>query len=115
MLWEERPNGNSPDQELYQYYSKLAKIRKENKVLRTAEVQFEAVDSEPKVVIVKREDENGKIYTVLNTSQTAKEINLKLKNEVRAIDLLSGKEYQSDSEELRLKLEGYSTEILKIN
>ena len=115
MLWEERPNGNSPDQELYQYYSKLAKIRKENKVLRTAGVQFEAVDSEPKVVIVKREDENGKIYTVLNTSQTAKEINLKLKNEVRAIDLLSGKEYQSDSEELRLKLEGYSTEILKIN
>ena len=66
-------------------------------------------------MIVKREDKNGKIYTVLNAAQTAKEINLKLKNEVQAVDLLSGKKYQSDSKELRLKLEAYSAQILKIN
>lgn len=31
MIWQERPNGNQPDQELYKYYSKLASIRKKMK------------------------------------------------------------------------------------
>lgn len=114
MIWAERPNGNRPDQDLYQYYSKLAKIRKENKVLRTAGVEFETIESEPNVVVVKRKDKNGEIYTVLNAAQTAKEINLKLENKDQILDLLTGKEYQSNSGELKLKLDGYSAEILKI-
>lgn len=63
MIWEERENGNKPDFDLYNYYSKskLAKIRENNKVLRTGDVDFETIEAEPELVIIKRKDENGEI------------------------------------------------------
>jgi glycosidase len=114
MLWEERPNGNQPDRDLYQYYSKLAEIRKENEVLRTAGVKFETVSAEPEVVIVKREDENGRIYTVLNAADVEKNIQLEIENTDQITELLTGEQYQFDSGQLKLKLDAFSAKILKI-
>ncbi len=114
MLWEERPNGNQPDRELYQYYSKLAGIRKENEVLRTAGVEFETIESEPKVVIIKRKDKNGKIYTVLNAADVTKNIQLEIENADQITELLTEEEYQFDSDQLKLKLDAFSAKILKI-
>jgi glycosidase len=114
MIWEERPNGNHPDQDLYNYYSKLAKIRKENKVLRTAGVKFETLGEEAKVVIVKRKNKYGEVYTILNAAQKEKEINLEFENEKHIIDLLTDEKYQLKTRELKLKLDAYSAKILKI-
>ncbi|MFW5961764.1 MAG: alpha amylase N-terminal ig-like domain-containing protein [bacterium] len=114
MIWEERPNGNQPDQDLYQYYSKLANIRRENEVLRTAGVEFETLETESEVVIVKREDENGKIYTVLNAADTEKNIKLEIDNTEQIMELLTEEEYKVDSGQLKLKIDAFSAKILKI-
>ncbi len=114
MIWKERPNGNRPDHELYHYYSKLASIRQENEVLRTAGVEFASLKSESKVVIIKREDKNGKIYTVLNASDRAKNIKLEIENATQIIELLTEKEYHFDSDQIKLELDAFSVKILKI-
>jgi glycosidase len=114
MLWEERPNGNQPDQKLYQYYSKLASIRKENEVLRTSEVEFKTLESEPKIVIVKRKDKNGEIYTILNAADAEKNIKLELENTNQILELLTGKEYKVEAGQLKLKMDAFSAKILKI-
>ena len=114
MIWEERPNGNSPDQKLYQYYSKLARIRKENRVLRTAGVKFKTLEAEPEVVVVKREDENAKIYTILNAADKAKNIKLEIENNGQIVELLTGKKYKISGGQLKLKMDSYSAQILKI-
>ncbi|MFN2340166.1 MAG: alpha amylase N-terminal ig-like domain-containing protein [Halanaerobium sp.] len=114
MLWEERPNGNQPDLELYDYYSKLAKIRADNKVLRTAGVEFETIESEPELVIVKRKDKNGEIYTVLNASDLEKRIKLEIENADQVKELLKDEEYQINSGQLNLKIDAFSAKILKI-
>ena len=114
MLWKERPDGNKPDMELYQYYSKLASIRRENEVLRTAGVEFEAIESEPKVVIVKRKNKDGKIYTVLNTAESEKIIRLEIAKIDSITELLTEEEYQVNSGQLELKIGAFSAKILKI-
>ena len=114
MLWEERPNGNQPDLKLYDYYSQLAEIRENNEVLRTAGVEFETINSEPEVVILKRENENGKIYTVLNAADVEKSIKLEIENADQITELLTEEEYQINSGQLELKIGAFSAKILKI-
>ncbi len=114
MLWEERPNGNQPDLRLYDYYSKLAEIRENNEVLRTAGVEFETIKSEPKVVIIKREAINARIFTVLNAADSEKNIKIEINNTSQIEELLTGEQYQIDSGKLELKLDAFSAKILKI-
>ena len=102
------------DLKLYDYYSQLAEIRDNNEVLRTAGVEFETIKSEPKVVIIKREDKNGKIFTILNAADSEKNIKLEINNRSQIEELLTGEQYQIDSGKLELKLNAFSAEILKI-
>ncbi|RAK05243.1 glycosidase [Halanaerobium saccharolyticum] len=114
MIWQKRPNGNQPDQELYEYYSKLASIRKENEVLRTSGVEFETLGSEPKIVIVKRKDKNDEIYTILNAASEEKTLQLVIEDAEQVIELLTEEKYKVDNGQLKLKLDSFSAKILKI-
>lgn len=114
MIWKQRPNGSRPDKELYKYYSKLAEIRKNNEVLRTAGVSFEVPANNKKVIILKRENKDAKIYTILNANAELKEVSLNVNSKDSVKELISENVYQVKNNKITLKLPAFSAKILKI-
>ncbi|WP_010136924.1 glycoside hydrolase family 13 protein [Ochrovirga pacifica] len=73
--------------QLYNYYQKLIRIRKEYPVLIHGDITFLKGDDE--VLIYKRFDESNEVFAVFNTSEHAKTITLDLSRK-KYIDVLGG-------------------------
>ena len=58
--------------ELFSFYQKLIKIRKENLVLMTGAIDFILVDNENKTLAYSRHNETSEVVTVFNTSDRTK-------------------------------------------
>ena len=114
MIWEERENGEKPDKDLYNYYSKLAEIREKEEVLINGDLSFIVPQDSRQAVILVRENENEKIYTVINAWDRKQKISFKLpENKSTIKDLISGREFKTDGSKLNIEVEKLRGMIFK--
>ncbi len=114
MIWEERPNGEKADMNLYDYYSKLAKIRENEEVLVNGELSFIIPEESRQAVILVRKNENEKIYTVINAWDRKQNISFELPKEKSTVkDLISGKEFKIEGSKLNIEFDELSGMIFK--
>ncbi|MGM0502541.1 MAG: alpha-amylase family glycosyl hydrolase, partial [Bacillota bacterium] len=104
MLWEDKQ-----DKELYHFYQKLCKIRKENKVLVTGKRKDLIIDDQKQVWGYSRYDEQEEILIILNLSLEEQKIDINLaksqkRSQNRVLDLLTREKHQIIDEELQLIL-----------
>ena len=102
------------DRELFEYYKELIALRKANKELIHGDVEFVLVDDQNNVLAYKRSFEGVSTYVVFNLSDKIQNIELALDQDSKYKDLLSGKEFSSNSSTLTFSLENKSSVILKI-
>lgn len=93
------------NREVFNYYKKLIKIRKDNPVL--SDGKFEFLRSEGKILIYKRYNQNDVIYTMFNLNKD-KSIQYSIE-EGSYIDLLSGKKFDG----INIEVVPFSSLILK--
>mgnify|MGYP006272662457 FL=1 len=114
MIWKERPSGEKPDKDLYKYYSKLADIRKNNDVLIEGDISFIIPEDTRRVVIIVREKDEEKIYTVLNSWDRNQEVSFEIDSGKEKLkDILSGKEIEVDNNKVNVEVNSLSGMILK--
>jgi len=114
MIWKERPNGEKPDKELYNYYSKLAEIRKNNDVLIEGDISFIIPEDTRRVVVVVREKDGKKIYTIFNSWDRDQKISFEIDDRKDKMkELLSGKEINVENDKITININGLSGMILK--
>ncbi|MGM0409356.1 MAG: alpha amylase N-terminal ig-like domain-containing protein [Bacillota bacterium] len=114
MIWEERPNGEKPDQDLYNYYSNLAEIRENEEVLINGELSFIIPEESRQAVILVRENENEKIYTVINAWDRKQNISFELPEEKSTVkDLITEQEFKTEGSKLNIEIDKLSGMIFK--
>ena len=114
MIWGERPNGEKPDMDLYNYYSKLAEIRKNNDILIDGDISFIIPEDTRRVVILIRKKDGEKIYTILNSWDRTQKVSFEVDNKRDKLkELLSGKEIEIENNKLTVEINSLSGMILK--
>lgn len=82
------------DMELYQYYKKLIKIRKEEPALKYGSIEFKSTDQ---VFIMKRSFEKQKIYVLINTTKQNQEISISEEAFIASTELQSGEVWKAEA------------------
>ncbi|MFW6410359.1 MAG: alpha amylase N-terminal ig-like domain-containing protein, partial [Halanaerobiales bacterium] len=114
MIWEERPNGEKPDMDLYQYYAKLADIRKDEEVLTHGDISYYVPDDNRNVVIMIREKENEQIITFINAWDSGQEVEFEVDPHYNmAKDLLKDKDMEIKNGKINIELEPFSGTMVK--
>lgn len=105
------------DDDLFQWYKKMATIRNENNALSLGEVQFHVVDEERKILAYKRTLNNETIFVVVNNNENSNQINIKygsfLSRKTNFVDLVKNKKVVSNDDSFQLLLNPYQIVILK--
>lgn len=113
-----RPNDEVKfDDELFQWYKKMAIIRKANKTLSLGEIQFFVVDEIRKILAYKRELNKEKILVVVNNNENPNQITIKnstfFNGKTDLFDLVKNKKIICSSDSFNLFLDPYQIVILK--
>jgi glycosidase len=103
------------NQDVFSYFQKLIRIRKENPVLIHGDIEFIKVDNENKVLAYSRFAEDDKIIAVFNANDSAQEISIPVKSSKEYLDLLQGIAVVSNKSEITFQLPARSAAILKMN
>jgi len=64
------------DQSIFDWYKKLAEIRKENKTLSLGDVEFNIIDNDKKILSYKREWQDNSIVIIVNNNSQKNEISI---------------------------------------
>ncbi len=94
------------DQAQFIFYQRLIKLRKENPVLSTGEIEF--LVSEGKKLVYKRFDDKNQILVCFNLEQSPQIF--EIPSGMTALDLISGRQHKTPS----LRLGPYTGAILKL-
>ena len=80
--------------ELFEYYRKLIRIRKENPVLSLGEIDYLIVDDEREILSYSRFDEENEVIVVFNMGEEVQEVDVpkKFDGEYERVDLTDGLE-----------------------
>ncbi|MFO7819084.1 MAG: alpha-amylase family glycosyl hydrolase [Halanaerobacter sp.] len=113
MLW-----GAEQDKELYNFYQKLCRIKKENEFLATGQRQDLVVDDRAGIWAYMKYNDEDEILVILNISQERNKINLDLSafNQAKKkylVDLLTTNRYQIIESRLQIELEPQQKLILQ--
>jgi cyclomaltodextrinase / maltogenic alpha-amylase / neopullulanase len=104
------------DNELFEWYKKIIKIRKENRVLSRGHFREVMADNEKDIIAYERFDESEYILVIINNSENKSDkikIFINEKN-IKLCDLISGKEYMVENDgEFKINIEKKSGVILK--
>ncbi|RKD22389.1 Glycosidase [Caminicella sporogenes DSM 14501] len=103
MEWDKR----AWNLELFNYYKKLIKIRKQNKVLRRG--SFEWINDLEEIIGFIRKYEEEKVFVLINNYNFDKKVTLKIDG--KYIDVLTGEIFKSDNN-LDIDIPMYSARIL---
>ena len=125
MNFEDETNGSKfgknekysveADKELFNWYKKIIKIRKDNRVLSRGHFKEIIADDEKDFIVYERFDEDSSIITAINNSEKDIEINIESSKLLgNAIDLISGNMIIINNGIINLKLLAKSGVILKI-
>ncbi len=114
---KERPTDTVEfNSELFDYYKKMIKIRKENEALSLGDINFFVIDETNEVFGYRRVYDGEEILMIVNNNPT--NFDLSFMNDLfpmnkKAKDLVSGEEYSFDNKKLRAELEPYQILVLK--
>lgn len=103
------------NQEVFSYFQKLIRIRKENPVLVHGDIEFIKVDDANEILAYRRFMEEEEIIAVFNANQAAQNISISLNTNRKYSDVLQGIEIQANNGVLSLQVPPRSAAILKMN
>lgn len=104
-----------PDKELFSFYQKLIKMRKENPVLIYGDLQFPLADDIKMVLAYSRSRGNEKIICVFNRSDKAQSVDVPVTNPGNFMDINSQEctTYKTSDAVLKISLEPLTAKVLK--
>lgn len=105
------------DAGLFNWYRKMAIIRKENKTLSLGNVNFYPVDNEKMILVYTREHLGNKLLVIVNNNPDAKLISLEknkyFNGQKSLVDLVGNKKMELKKDKIEIKLSAYQVMILK--
>ncbi len=105
------------DDDLFQWYKKMAAIRNENNALSLGEIQFYVLDEVKKILAYKRVLNKERILVVVNNNENPNQINIKYDNffngKITLLDLVKNKKVVPNGNSFNLFLSPYQIVILK--
>jgi cyclomaltodextrinase / maltogenic alpha-amylase / neopullulanase len=104
-----------PDKDLFSFYQKLIKMRKENPVLIYGDLKFPVADDEKMVLAYSRSRGNDEIICVFNRSDKAQSIDITVDNSGNFMDIASTEctTYKTTNNVLKVSLEPLTAKVLK--
>ncbi|HSJ69337.1 MAG TPA: glycoside hydrolase family 13 protein [Anditalea sp.] len=112
-LGQDRPKDEVVfDDELFNYYRKLIKMRKDHPVLVHGDIDFIKVDDGAKVLVYSRYDGEDEAIVIFNTSSQIKTIDIPTKTPQSYRDILGDINVRQEGENISLQLEGRSAAVL---
>lgn len=97
----------------FDFYKKLIKIRKENPILALGDVEFLIVDDEREILTYSRFDENEEVIIVFNLNEEVQTVNIPVKIEKTYSDILNQTTVKSGDHEISIVLPPKSVAILR--
>ncbi len=101
------------DSDLFKYYQKLIRIRKENPVLSRGEIKFHNLDDNDKVLAYSRFDDNTEVITIINPSDRPVPVQLNVKYSKSYSNLLNGNQINTADKKLNMEILPRTPMILK--
>ena len=101
------------DQELFSYYQKLIRIRRENPVLSSGKFEFLNIPETDQVLAYSRFNEGEEIITLINTSNATIRLNLDIKQRSYYVNQLDNKTLSPGDVYLPVEIRGRDVMILK--
>ncbi len=97
----------------FDFYKKLIKIRKENPVLALGDVEFLIVDDEREILTYSRFDENEEVIIVFNSNEEVQTVDIPVKIEKTYSDILNQTTVKPGDHEISIVLQPKSVAILR--
>ena len=117
--YQRKPDEVKIDAGLFNWYRKMAIIRKENKTLSLGNVNFYPVDNEKMILVYTREHLGNKLLVIVNNNPDAKLISLEknkyFNGQKSSVDLVTNKKIELKKDKIEIKLNAYQVMILKSN
>jgi glycosidase len=105
------------DENLFQFYKKLIRIRKENKELSLGNINFYVLDKEKNILGYERNYNGNKLFVIANNNEQETKIEFTNKDFLEKknvfTDLMTMKTYSKKENKINLKLKPYQVLILK--
>jgi cyclomaltodextrinase len=104
-----------PDKDLFSFYQKLIKMRKDNSVLIYGDLSFPVADDEKMVLAYRRSKENNEIICVFNRSDKTQSVDIPVTNAGNFMDIISEecKTFKTVNNVLKVSLEPLNAMVLK--
>lgn len=110
---ERKPDEVKFNDELFAYYKKLCKIRKENSVLSHGEIDYLIVDDEKKILTYSRFDNSDEVIAVFSMNDEEQTIEIPIKTKNNYYDMLSEISVETvDEGKIKLKIPSRKAIIL---
>lgn len=100
------------NQDLFDYYRTLIRIRKENPALIHGDIDFITTDDANQVLAYSRYNGSAEVLAVFNAGETPRTIRLPVKTAQAYRDLLAGREIGQENKEVTLRLPARSAAII---
>jgi cyclomaltodextrinase len=104
-----------PDKELFSFYQKLTKLRRENRVLSTGDLNFTLADDQKMVLSYTRSTGGEEIMVVFNRSDNVQSVTVPVKNKGSYKELFPGEDntFKTAGSGLEIKLQPLTAIVLK--
>lgn len=109
MQWDE----NKQDKDLFSFYQKLIKLRKDHTVLRTGTFQFLIAENQGGKLAYLREDNHESILVIINNDKFAQSVIIPVHDQKWMNLWNDGESIQSHKGQLTVKLPAYGFTVLK--
>ena len=111
LFGHERPvNPVKFNQDLFNYYQKLIRIRETNPVLKTGDIEFIQFPEESEILAYRRFNETREIWALFNNSRSEKTVSIQASGEW--MDVLNNADISKSKNNVTIKLSGKSAAIL---
>ncbi|WP_054956955.1 alpha-glycosidase [Paenibacillus dakarensis] len=109
MVWDE----NEQDKELFSFYKRMIKLRKEHSALRTGSFKFLLAENQGGKLVYQREDENGSIILFMNNDKATQSLTVPVYEQTWSDLWNEGETFKAHKGQLTVKLPAYGFAILK--
>ncbi len=104
-----------PDMNLYAFYQKIIKIRKENPVLIYGNIEYTLIDDANICLAYSRFDEKNEIVVVFNKSKKSQKLTIPVKKSGTFVNLFDKNEtYNSENQQIIVEMPAMQAKILKL-